>query len=710
MTEEQLPSQTSNNSSRPEKSKYRPEIDGLRAFAVTAVIINHFNKDLLPSGYLGVDIFFVISGYVITSSMANRESKNFRDFIISFYKRRVKRLAPVLVTFVLTTSILICLFNPDPKWSLRIGAGALLGISNILLFRDSTDYFAQSTELNPFSHTWSLGVEEQFYLIFPLLIWLSGFGRRTKNGPRDLFIWTGALTVISLLGFIYLYPTNQPAAYFLMPPRFWEMSAGCLAFIGFKRRPKIEKALEQAPPMMVVLVIICVMLLPITAAVPSKVAIVLLSTILLACLKSGTAAFITLTNGKVVYIGLISYSLYLWHWTILSISRWTIGIHWWSAPIQLLSIFLLAAASYHIVEKPLRSADWSMSPNSLITAGTFYSFTTGTLLLAGDKFLSNTLYLGDKQIDFSAQVTRPIDFKGNMTSRVARECHSSDTLKNDALKGSQTLTDRFIAHCLASKGSQSPLIAFVGDSHTLSMFPLSERLYQNTRFSVFSHSRDGCAFPQQGATFRAGCMEAMKSTETYVINQVNNRKKGSVIIATSYLVSHFGTDGLHRRQFKKHPDGTREAVNSNLEDYLLSLKRLAGLLRKSNSHLIVVAPLPNHPLYLPETCLPQWFKPIWSIPIGCNKTPTLTLQKQRQKIVSSLQKLAKSTPGILIYDPLNILCGRSACPTSKEGKPLYSDDNHLSGNGANYIYGDFLRFMLKNNLLQEQGDVAKTAA
>ena len=220
----------------------------LRAFAVVAVIINHFNKDLLPSGYLGVDIFFAISGYVITSSLANRKSKNFWDFITEFFERRIKRLVPALVVFVLITSILICLFNPDPKLALRSGITSLFGLSNLYLFKQSTDYFAQSTELNPFTHTWSLGVEEQFYLLFPFLIWFSGFGRQAKNGARNLFLWIGTLTVISLTGFIYLYQSNQPAAYFLMPPRFWEMATGCLVFIGFQRRAKIEQALEQVPP------------------------------------------------------------------------------------------------------------------------------------------------------------------------------------------------------------------------------------------------------------------------------------------------------------------------------------------------------------------------------------------------------------------------------------------------------------------------------
>jgi len=145
------------------KSTYRSEIDGLRALAVAAIIINHIDKDLLPSGYLGVDIFFVISGFVITSSLAGRPGRNLGDLMLGFYVRRIKRLVPALVLFVVITDILICLFDPTPRLSNRTGITSLFGLSNLYLLKQSTDYFAGSTELNVFTHTWSLGVEEQFY-------------------------------------------------------------------------------------------------------------------------------------------------------------------------------------------------------------------------------------------------------------------------------------------------------------------------------------------------------------------------------------------------------------------------------------------------------------------------------------------------------------------------------------------------------------------
>ena len=180
---------------------YRPDIDGLRAIAVVAVIINHFDKELIQSGFLGVDIFFVISGFVITSSLAVRKSSNFNEFIISFYQRRLKRLIPALIFFVLITSILISFFISKPFFDLAVGFSSLFGFSNVLLFIQSTDYFATSTLFNPFTHTWSLGVEEQFYLFFPLIIWFTGFSRKFKNSTRNMILVLTPLTIISLFSY-----------------------------------------------------------------------------------------------------------------------------------------------------------------------------------------------------------------------------------------------------------------------------------------------------------------------------------------------------------------------------------------------------------------------------------------------------------------------------------------------------------------------------
>ena len=156
---------------------YRPEIDGLRAFAVLAVIINHFSKDILPGGYLGVDIFFVISGYVITSSLHGRYSQSFRDFISGFYERRIK-VGSALSVFVLIMSIGICLFNPEPQDSLETGLAALFGLSNFSLLAQSTDYLHIQPSLI-FSHTWSRSRRTVYLIsITRMALWVRTTGKK----------------------------------------------------------------------------------------------------------------------------------------------------------------------------------------------------------------------------------------------------------------------------------------------------------------------------------------------------------------------------------------------------------------------------------------------------------------------------------------------------------------------------------------------------
>ena len=337
---------------------YRPDIDGLRAFAVVAVIVNHVNRALLPGGYLGVDLFFVISGFVITESLAARRETGLLDFLTGFYVRRVKRLLPALLVYVLVVSALLCLVIPGGQAMLETAQWALVGFANVSLYNAATDYFATASELHPFTQTWSLGVEEQFYLVFPLLLWCSGFIKGTGQGRRNLLLLVGGCSIASLAAFVGWYATSPSAAYFLLPARFWEMAAGCLIAVGLRCNPRLGVLLGRIPPLLLLLAMLAVMAMPLDLAVAATLAVVLLCVVLIASLGSGGLGFGLLTHPSVVAIGLISYSLYLWHWGVLSLSRWTLGLHWWSLPLQILLMLLLAASSYRWIEQPARQATW----------------------------------------------------------------------------------------------------------------------------------------------------------------------------------------------------------------------------------------------------------------------------------------------------------------------------------------------------------------
>ncbi len=333
---------------------YRKEIDGLRGIAVIAVIINHLNKNWLPGGFLGVDIFFVISGFVITSSLSIKTYKNFNEFIISFYKRRIRRILPALFVVILINSFLITLINPTPDSSLKTSLSAIFGLSNIYLFFTSTDYFSQSTLLNPFTHTWSLGVEEQFYFIFPILFWIAGIRLNKIRGENNLFLIVSFLSTISFIFYIFYSFQNPSAAYFLMPARFWEIGLGCLTYILTKKDINFIRVNPSMQSLILFILILATFFLSPEAIPISTTLIVLLISYLILVIHSRSFIYKLLTNKLILKIGILSYSLYLWHWPLISLTRWTFGINGWSIITNLLILILVSFLSFKFIEDPIR--------------------------------------------------------------------------------------------------------------------------------------------------------------------------------------------------------------------------------------------------------------------------------------------------------------------------------------------------------------------
>ncbi len=646
------------------KNRYRPEIDGLRAFAVLTVIINHFNKEILPNGYLGVDIFFVISGFVITSSLYQRPSKNFKDFISGFYERRVKRLVPALSVFVLIMSIAICLFNPIPGVTLKTGLASLFGLSNLYLFHQMTDYFANSTELNVFTHTWSLGIEEQFYIFFPLLVWFTGFGRQTKNGARNLLLTVGVLSVISLIIFLYLYPNNQSAAYFLMPARFWEMAVGCLLFIGVYKKPFIKRNLEKAPPLLVLTLIVGVMYLPMSLAAESTIAVVFLSVVLIASIKKETKAFKIFTNSKVVYIGLISYSLYLWHWGVLAISRWTIGIHWWSVPFQIMLMFGLAIASHYYIETPLRKGNWfGRRWRTLVAGGGAILLLSGGLITLG-KPLRGQLYTG-KELKISML---PVYFP-----------FGESCLDN--------LSKHTICYLIDNKSDQK--LWLIGDSHANSLYGAGAEVANSLGMNLQFISAAGTPFPPVGhyrKRNKKGDLEALdefKFVEKKLYKEINN---GDIVLITMRSPYHFGGTYYEYPESAfifMRKDGSLGTQETYFIDWSSAVKNLASFAQKKGAKVIVQTPIPEwEKEFINPKCSTsnkQWFNSL--VKTNCQIESKFFIEEDRgifSPLIEKLNQLANSHENIFLFDTYKFVCPESNCRFTMEGVDIYRDDDHLS--------------------------------
>ena len=650
-----------------DKHSYRPEIDGLRALAVVAVIINHFNRDILPSGYLGVDIFFVISGFVITSSLVSRHSKNLGEFLVEFYAKRIKRLVPALVLCVLITSFLICLFDPNPDVSIQTGISSLFGLSNLYLLGQSTNYFAPSTELNVFTHTWSLGVEEQFYCFFPFLIWFMKRSHLIAQRPKFLFWGMGILSLASLFAFVWFYMTDQPSAYFLMPTRFWELGTGCLLFLGLKNLRYSDNNLPFPISLVLTVGIIATLFIPLQFAIQATITIVGLTAVLIIALRPNTAMYRLFSHPKVVYIGLISYSLYLWHWSVLSLSRWTIGIFWYSVPIQIGLMVLLSVFSYRYVETPLRRREWSIVQWKSITYGLGIAILTSVLLLFLIKIPNFSLYTGRKLSLVSVGVpslTHIYSLPQANSIWQGDKCVLSDN--------SQVGKKILIENCTLGKfqNARKRVIVF-GNSFSAAFTHAFDNLVLLDGYSVTITSSWGASDYYWNSIFS---------------NLINQLRPGDWVFLINDMAEFSSKDNLFEKEEK--------------------LKQLESNLRKLSSKLskkkVQLAVLHGNPFAREAKCKPvmairQWFSPFsWRCKLP-SRSESLLRRTDLNNLLLSLEAKGK----LQIVDLFDVFCPEEQCTYySQNGQILYRDEYSHPSVEAARLSAPIIRKILTSHLHQ----------
>jgi peptidoglycan/LPS O-acetylase OafA/YrhL len=337
------------------KSIYRTDIDTLRAVSVIAVILFHLG--FISNGYLGVDVFFVISGYLITGIVFN-ETQNGEFSILKFYERRIRRIFPLVILITIIAFCLGCIFMlPDDLENLcqSIIASNFSG-NNILMKITSEDYWALKNDFKPLMHTWSLGIEEQFYLIFPLIFYFFN-GTRLKYIVPVLI----SLTIISL--FLFLNSTNSSAKFYYIQYRFFELSIGGLAAIYFRKENNLIKSqLGHFGAIFGLILLISIMSFQIPLGNDSKILITtVLTTIVLVFGSfhfSVDGLYRKISTTKVItFFGKISFSLYMWHQLIFAFSRYLFveEFSFQNSVIAILIVFLFSTLSYYFIENPFRN-------------------------------------------------------------------------------------------------------------------------------------------------------------------------------------------------------------------------------------------------------------------------------------------------------------------------------------------------------------------
>ncbi len=338
---------------------YRSDIDGIRAIAVILVILYHANFRLLSGGFIGVDVFFVLSGFLITLTI-DKEMITNSFSLKQFYLRRIRRIIPVLFFVMLIVTIPACffLFSNHLETYSRTLIQTLLCTNNFYLWINNGDYFAENSDLILFLHTWSLSVEEQFYFLWPFLLFLM----HKKFSFQKRLILISFLVLLGILLSVYFTNTNQTLAYFLLPARIFELLiGGCLAMF-WEKLPSLSKTKNS------ILSIIGLSLIIIPAVLLNKSSLFPGLNALWPCL--GTALLIytgkdyknkglvnlLLQNKVLVFLGLLSYSLYLWHWPVfVFVKYFGISLDGGVRIGSLIFILLLSYFSWYFIEQPFRT-------------------------------------------------------------------------------------------------------------------------------------------------------------------------------------------------------------------------------------------------------------------------------------------------------------------------------------------------------------------
>ena len=502
----------------------RKDIEGLRAIAVLFVLVWHAGITWLPGGFVGVDVFFVVSGFLMTSILHREMIKTKTVAVGNFYARRARRLIPASAATLVVTGIATYLFLPQNRWwDIGLDIASAGGyIVNWRLAERSVDYLAQDAAPSPIQHFWSLSVEEQFYIFWPLLIialaWIVKIIH--GNATRWVFSTLSIIAIGSLAWSIYLTDANPGRAYFVSTTRVWELALGGLIALAIPIAAKLPAALAAAMSWIGVAGILGTGFL-LTTAVPFPGSVALIPTVATALvLASGPAAgrlgpVRIFDNPVVQWIGGCSYSMYLWHWPVLIIGGYilTDGLReiTLTEGIALVALSVIPAwLSLKYIENPVREAESIKSSvkNSLYLAffGIAICLVVGLILaLAGprpstDTYVSQYTPAGTTMTEvklMGAEVLRenprddpagaPVDSVAGMVPSVSLIANDYD--KCDVSK----ITDSSVVKCTISRGSNGT-VALVGDSHAQQWIPALSAIAKERGWTLDAYLHDSCPF------------------------------------------------------------------------------------------------------------------------------------------------------------------------------------------------------------------------
>lgn len=625
-------------------TKYIPAIDGLRAIAVLSVILFHAFPNTVPGGFIGVDIFFVISGYLITNIIVTQGSSgtfSFKDF----YARRIRRIFPALIIVLVSVYALgwfVMLAEEFKQLGKHIAAGAGF-VANWAYWLES-GYFDELHELKPLLNLWSLGVEEQFYIFWPCIILL--LIRMRVNLRGVLFFLVG----ISFLLNIFCIKDHQSATFYLPFSRFWELGLGGILAVEKDAISKLKFNTSLSFIFGALAIFASIFLLSSKSLFPGWAALVpvLGTALILMSMQAGSIGSTLLSNRLLVYLGLISYPLYLWHWPVLSLARLIKGIPLSSIEsiVLLIVSVLLAFLTYFLLEKRVRHQG----------AKTVFIL---CVLLSAVGFQGWSTYDRDG-LEFRLRKT--IDIPAEQRRDFVKWEDKGMLPKGDCDPG-------FIypeAHvCTQSNWEKGADIAVLGDSHAFSAYWGIAKVYSDNHV-IRLLGQGGCA-----PFMNAGSFGSYSSCEKNINAQLAWLSKNPDV-KTVFIV--------HRNRIL-----TSDAERST---YAVAIQQTFDLLLAGNKKVIYVYPVPELN-FEPRLCvgeLPLGRKN----PVGSCSYPLPRELERQSSLRKGIAEVLKKYPSVETFDPTKVLCRDGVCSAVIDHRVMYTDTNHLSESGS-YIQGDEIK-------------------
>ncbi|MEZ5462386.1 acyltransferase family protein [Dokdonella sp.] len=667
---------------------YQAYIDGLRAIAVIAVMLYHLDTFWLPGGFSGVDVFFAISGFVVSASVSHWNDGGPGHFLASFYARRMQRIVPALLACLLATSLVSTLVIPSAWLSSSnelTGLFAFFALSNVYLALQSDTYFSPSTEFNPYLHTWSLGVEEQFYLLFPLL-----FFAWTRGGRwRSVSVCLVALAVLASLADAWARSgSDSGAGFYLITSRFWQLGAGVLVFqlvqstagkgraTGWLATRAIAAWLSLAL-LGWALSVSEVSRFPFPGALlPTVATLGLLGFLYGTDRKLGLSRL--LGSAIPVYLGRRSYSLYLWHWPVYVVMRWTCGLD--TIPLAAAAVgstFILAELSYRLVESPFRY--WKLlrpwSRTSVVAAG--------MLVIVASWGLSAMISLGKQHLSLST------------VSRNAELWYAKPLQRIDAIPGctvvtsSQTIDAAPVtiyerSGCGAVSASMPDVFA-IGDSHALAYATMLTEYVLRTGARVTLYPNTGCTFASLQPERESGVCPAQNQAQ--VDDILHRSKPGDILFLAAMRLPRLSNQdaAFPAGDVAGFPHVSRHATARRAIE--AALRRTLYPLARKGIHIVFEAPTPLFRAS-PFRCS-DFFNAGNSSCAGGMSESRASIEDYREPAMTSLGQLARQLEAT-VWDPLPLLCGATRCNAIRDGKPLFFDGDHLSGHANRILFPSFL--------------------